>query len=78
MLVQSEVETAEAGAVGRVLGGGPLGEHAGCLQVYSGVHLVRFSLDALFLGCILGIIIYKRMPLPIKACPRVCLSHASC
>ena len=68
----------KAGAVGGVLGGGPLGEHAGCLQVYSGVHLVRFSLDALFLGCILGIFIYKRMPLPIKACPSVCLPHPSC
>ena len=67
----------KAGAVGRVLGGGPLRENAGCL-VDSGVHLIRFSLDALFLECILGIVIYKRMPLPIKACPNVCLPHANC
>ena len=68
----------KAGTVSRVLGGGPLRDYAGCLQVYSEVHLVRFSLDALFLGCILGIVIYNRMPLPMKACPNVCLPHANC
>ena len=67
----------KAVAVGRVLVGGLLREYAGYL-VYSGVHLVRFPLDALFLGCILGIVIYNRMPLPIKVCPNVCLPHANC